>query len=144
MKKPGASDAFSKVEHKHENPVASLDYARIIKSIMYLYVTMHKQNAPINILHRSKAPKTQKLSIFNIREKSVIFFNCHWSEHCGRTRKTFVCLGSFAKVQFLYIFNFLEPFDQTLKRWYTSKIYSVVMYEQVFGRHIEMAEPRFR
>ena len=36
---------------------------------------MHKQRAPINMLSRSKAPKTQQIDITDMREKPVDFFN---------------------------------------------------------------------
>ena len=56
MKKPGKSDAVAEVKHRHSNPFASLQYARVNKSI--IYITMHKQKAPINVLPHSKALKT--------------------------------------------------------------------------------------
>ena len=58
-KKTEDRDAFSDEEHRHKNPVASIDYALINKSIIYF--TTHKRKAPINMLSRSKAPKTQQL-----------------------------------------------------------------------------------
>ena len=42
MKKAEGSDTFSEVKHTHKNPVASLDYAHINKSIIYValrYIT---------------------------------------------------------------------------------------------------------
>ena len=44
MKKTEGSDAFSKVEHKYGNTVASLDYAHVNKSIIYIYATMSKKH----------------------------------------------------------------------------------------------------
>ena len=55
------------VEYKHENPIASLDYALVNKSII---VTTREQKSPINLLRRSKAPKEQQI------------------EHCQHLRKT--------------------------------------------------------
>ena len=57
------SEAFFLVEHRHNNPIASLDYARVNKSILYL--TMHKQKAPINMLVCSK---TQHVEGFTHKE----------------------------------------------------------------------------
>ena len=54
-RKPKTVTNFSKVKHRHGNPVASFECALVNKSI--IYVTMHKQTAPINMLFRSKAPK---------------------------------------------------------------------------------------
>ena len=52
---------------------------------------MHKQKAPIYMLSRSKASKTQQMRVTNIREKPVDFF--------GGTKRvvTLANLGSFAK-----------------------------------------------
>ena len=47
------SDVFSEAEHWHKNPVSSLSYARMNKSI--IYITKQKQKAPIYKLFRSKA-----------------------------------------------------------------------------------------
>ena len=43
-KKTEDSDTFSKVEGRHVNPEASLEYARGNKSI--IYVTAHEQKTP--------------------------------------------------------------------------------------------------
>ena len=51
--------AFSEVEHKHNNSVTSLDYARDNKSI--IYVTTYEREAPINMLSHSK---TQQVGSF--------------------------------------------------------------------------------
>ena len=45
---------FSEVEHGHDNPVTCLQCVRFNKSIMY--VIMHKEKMPINMLPHSKAP----------------------------------------------------------------------------------------
>ena len=37
MKKAEDIDAFSEVEHKHHDSVASLGYARVHKSVRYIY-----------------------------------------------------------------------------------------------------------
>ena len=50
------SDTVSEVQHKHRNSVASLQRARIIKSIIYI---MSKEKAPIYKSSHSKATKTQ-------------------------------------------------------------------------------------
>ena len=44
--------------NRHDNPVVSIECARVKKSI--IYVTVRKQKAPINMLSHSKAPKTQQ------------------------------------------------------------------------------------
>ena len=47
----------SKVEPIDDDPVASIDYVPVYKSS--IYVTSQELKAPINMLSRSKAPKTQ-------------------------------------------------------------------------------------
>ena len=51
---------FSEVDHKLNNLVASFECALVNVSI--IYITMHKENAPINILSCSKAPKHNKFT----------------------------------------------------------------------------------
>ena len=58
-KKAKGRDAFYEVEHEHENPVAGFDYARINESIIHFI--MFKRKAPINMLYRSEATKTQQV-----------------------------------------------------------------------------------
>ena len=53
-KKTENSDDFFRVEHGHDNPVTSLQCVSFNKSIMY--VIMHKEKMPINMLPHSKAP----------------------------------------------------------------------------------------
>ena len=55
MKDTGDSDVFSKLKYWHENIVASFTYALIDKSIMY--ITTHKQKAPIYKISRSENTK---------------------------------------------------------------------------------------
>ena len=55
--------AFPKVEHRHGNSVASFYYAHVNKSIS-IYVAIHEQRAPINMLSRSKTPKTHQVEGF--------------------------------------------------------------------------------
>ena len=62
-KKTEKRDAFSsEVEHWHNNLVASFQYPRINKRI--IYITTHEQKAPINMLSRSKTPKLQQVRNF--------------------------------------------------------------------------------
>ena len=49
MRKTEESNAFSEVEHRHDNPVASLEYAHVNKS-----VAMRERKAPISMFSRSK------------------------------------------------------------------------------------------
>ena len=72
MKKAEDGDAFYKVKHRHYNPVASLEYARVNMSI--IYVMMHKLTAPINMLSHSKTPKTQRVEGFTHTRKASDFF----------------------------------------------------------------------
>ena len=58
MKTPEESDTVFKVEHRHGNSVASLQYTRVNKSI--IFITMRKRKAPTNMLSRSKVPKAPK------------------------------------------------------------------------------------
>ena len=55
------NEAFFEVEHIHDDPVASLDHVPVYKFVVIIYVATHEQKAPINILCRSKAPKTQQV-----------------------------------------------------------------------------------
>ena len=64
-------DAFSKVERRHSNRVASPDYAHVNNSI--IYIATHKRNAPINMLSCSKAPNTQQVEHFQHPRKPAIF-----------------------------------------------------------------------
>ena len=57
------------MEHRHNNTVANFECVRVNKSI-----TMHEQKAPINMLFRSKAHKTQQIAVTDTREKPVDFF----------------------------------------------------------------------
>ena len=50
---------FFRGGHRHDNLVASFEYARVNKSI--IYVTMHERKAPINNLSRRK---TQQIETF--------------------------------------------------------------------------------
>ena len=67
------SDVFSEAEHWHKNPVSSLSYAGVSKSI--IYITTHKQEAPIYQLSHSKAPKTQQNVGYKHMSKPVYFYN---------------------------------------------------------------------
>ena len=69
-KKHEDSDAISEASHRHS--VASVPCSVCIAII---YITMHKQKAPIYKLSSSKAPKRSQLT--NIREKTVDFFMVH-------------------------------------------------------------------
>ena len=73
MKKTENTAAFSKVKHRHNNIVLSFVCARVKKSI--IYVTMHKQKAPINMLSRSKAPKIQQVAVTDMLGKPVDFLD---------------------------------------------------------------------
>ena len=59
MKKAGNGDYFFEMKHRYNNPGASFE--------SIIYVTMHKQKAPINM--RSK----QQIAITDMREKAVDF-----------------------------------------------------------------------
>ena len=82
MKKAEGSDTFSEVKHTHKNPVASLGYAHINKSI--IYVAIHH---PSTCCLPAKHPKHRKLSI-------VSDFFCHQTGRYVSTRKPFVYLGT--------------------------------------------------
>ena len=97
---------FSKVEHKYKNPVESLDYACINES---LSVTMHQRKVPINMLSRSKAPKTQQVEHLSTSEKNQWTFLVVTIQ--GATlapSKDFVYLGFFEKVSALVYLLFLD------------------------------------
>ena len=67
------SYAVSEVKHRHGNSVESLQCARVDKLI--IYVTMHKQKAPIYKLSRSKVPTTQKIQAYrHTRKNSGSFY----------------------------------------------------------------------
>ena len=51
------------MKHEHDNPMTSFECAHVEKSI--IYVTMHKQKAPANILSRKK---TQKIAVTDMEK----------------------------------------------------------------------------
>ena len=59
---------FSEMEHRYDNPVASFRCARVNKS-------MHEQKVHIHMLSCSEEPKTQQITVTDMREKPVDFFN---------------------------------------------------------------------
>ena len=61
--KTGDSDAFSKVEHRDDNPVASLEYARVNKSIIHVYVAKHEKRSPISMLPSRKTLKSSQRTL---------------------------------------------------------------------------------
>ena len=62
------SDAFPKVEHGPDNPVASLDYAHVHKSITHLYVTMRLAKRTHQQVILKKHPKHNKWKVSRMRE----------------------------------------------------------------------------
>ena len=58
----------NEAKHKHGNSFASLQCKRFGKSI--IHITMHKQKALINLLSRSKAPKTQQNADYKYKRKA--------------------------------------------------------------------------
>ena len=63
--KTNERDTFSEVEHRHDNPVASLDSACANKSI--IYVTMHERKTPIkHVIPQQNLPKHKKLRVSRI------------------------------------------------------------------------------
>ena len=92
MKIAKETDAVSKVKHRCNNPVTSLEYACVNKSI--LYVTTHKRKAPINMLSRSKTPKPQQVEGFTHMRITSTYFSHHklrWHV------ENLACLSSYAK-----------------------------------------------
>ena len=87
---------FSEVKHRHDNPVASFKCARIKKSI--IYITMRKQKALVNILSRSKAPKTQQNCHYRHPRKASWLFLWHYTGIEFSSRNNFANSGSFVKV----------------------------------------------
>ena len=91
------SNAFSNVEHKHKNPVASLDYARVLNSI--IYVKIRERTAPINIdvVQRQSTQNTASCALSKKTDATLA------------PAKTLLILSSFAKgsvpayLQFLYL-----------------------------------------
>ena len=65
-KKTEDSDAFSEANHKHDDPVASFDYAHVHKSIIYVTIQLAKITHQL-YLRRSK---TQQVVRFHASEKS--------------------------------------------------------------------------
>ena len=68
-------DAFiSKDEHRHGNPVTSLEYTQIKGTV--IRVAAHEQKkASINMLFLIKMPKRNNLRVLRIRENPVITFS---------------------------------------------------------------------
>ena len=50
------------MEHRHDNPVTSLEHAHVNQSI--IYITTHERKAPINVLSRRKTTKTKQVEGF--------------------------------------------------------------------------------
>ena len=67
MKTPEESDTVFKVKYRHGNSVASLQYTRVNKSI--IFITMRKRKAPINMLSCSKVSKAQQVAGYKHFEK---------------------------------------------------------------------------
>ena len=80
--KPEDSDAFSKVEHKHQTPVAVL-IMHVITSLLYIFFNnlcrpigkyiYLSEKALICMFSRRKAPKYSKFSVTNAGKKTVDF-----------------------------------------------------------------------
>ena len=71
------SNTFADEMHRHGSSFASLEYALVNKSIIYLYMytTMHKQKAPINIMSCRKPPKNNKVRLkHKIKLKGLVLW----------------------------------------------------------------------
>ena len=66
------NDAFSKVEHRHNDPVSHLDYACSLRYRVRYDAISEKH--PFTSCPTAKHPKHSKLSVSNIQEKPAIFF----------------------------------------------------------------------
>ena len=68
-RKPKTVTTFSEVEP--DNPVASFECAHV--NVPIIYVRMHKEKSPINMLSCSKAPKIKQIVVTDMQEKPVDF-----------------------------------------------------------------------
>ena len=75
MEKTENSVNFFEVERRHDISVTSLACTGVNKS--FICVTMHTLKAPINVLFRCQAPKTQQIAATDMREKPVDFLMTH-------------------------------------------------------------------
>ena len=105
--KPEDSDAFSKVEHKHQTPVAVL-IMHVITSLLYIFFNnlcrpigkyiYLSEKALICMFSRSNAPKYSKFSVTNAGKKNSWLFLWHCKGVDFSPRNNFANFGSFAKV----------------------------------------------
>ena len=85
------------MEHKHENSVACLDM-HAFTSLLYVLLQLYERKAPINILSRSKAPKTQQVERCQHARKASDVFCFYQPGRYISTHKLFAYWGFFAKV----------------------------------------------
>ena len=95
IKKRKTVTTFSEMEHRHDEPVASFECACVNKSI--IYVTIHKQKTPINMLSRSKALNTANFGLQAYKRNQWIFL-LHLTSVYFSTHNRSSNIGYFAKV----------------------------------------------
>ena len=88
------------MKHKHNDPVASLDYAHINKSIISICYNSTKEKHPFT---SDPVAKHDKLKVSCIREKPVIFVVV-----TSATAKTSLGEVPLQKILLLYIYNSLH------------------------------------
>ena len=71
---PKKSDGVAEVEHRHSNSVATLQYGRVNKSIIYITQYIKERHPPKCCLV-AKHPKHSEMRVTNIKEKPVGSFS---------------------------------------------------------------------
>ena len=61
-RKPKKMSHFPEIKNRHDDLVASVEYARVNESI--IYATTHEEKSLINVLSSSKTPKMQQVEGF--------------------------------------------------------------------------------
>ena len=81
-KKTENSGAFSKVEHKHDNPVTSLDYAHVNKSIIYVTTRLAKSTHQQVIMQKKKTPQIKHFPHLKQISDSLVITNVSFKFLC--------------------------------------------------------------
>ena len=102
---------FFEVEHIHENPIESLDYARINKSVVcYNRTCCPAANHPVE-----QCQNPRKISDY---------FRCQQPVRFVSTRKCFANLGSFAKVSLPVYLQLLDLDDEVMFLSFVLSVYT--------------------
>ena len=93
------------MKNRHDNPVASLEYARVNKSIIYF--TTRERKSPINRLSHSKILKTQQVEGLTHPKKASDFLVTAHRDSTFAPPENLAYISFFAK--FFVSVKFLIP-----------------------------------